>query len=114
MTKDPFVFVHHIIDAISDIEKYRQDVASLDEFKVDIKTQDAIARKLEIIGEAVNNLPKEFLEKYSDVNWQGPIGLRNVISHEYFELNLGTIWKLLDRDLPTLKSQMAMILKDEK
>ncbi len=113
MSKDPFVFVHHIVDAISDIEKYRKDTVNLKEFKVDTKTQDAITRKLEIIGEAVNNLSRDFLEKYSEVDWRGPIGLRNVISHEYFELSLSTIWKLLDRDLPILKSQMLKILEDE-
>ena len=111
--KDPFVFVHHISDAINDVLKYRADVADIDALKEDTKTFDAIVRKLEIIGEAVNNFPSYFLKKYPDVDWSGPTGLRNIIAHEYFELSLKIIWKLIDRDLPVLKSQVEEILKDE-
>lgn len=115
MTKprDSFIFVHHVSDAIDDIFKYRHDVKDLDELRNDSKTFDAITRKLEIIGEAVNNLPSEFLQKYPDVNWIGPIGLRNVLSHEYFDLSLKTIWNLIDKDLPVLKTQILKILEDE-
>lgn len=111
--RDTFVFVHDISDAIDDILKYRQDVKTVEELESDTKTFDAIVRKLEIIGEAVNNLPKEFLEKYNQIDWRGPVGLRNVISHEYFEVSGKIIWNLIDRDLPVLKDQILKILKDE-
>lgn len=114
MTKDPFVFIHHIHDALQDIEDYKSDVPTLSDLKSDKKTQDAIVRKLEIVGEAINNLSSEFLAHYPKVNWKGPINLRNVISHEYFELNLEAIWRLFDTDIPVLKSQILEILKDEK
>lgn len=111
--KDPFVFIHHVSDAIDDILKYRQDVKNLDELRNDPKTFDAIVRKLEIIGEAVNNLAQEFLQKYPEVDWAGPVGLRNVLTHEYFDLSLKIIWELIDKNLPVLKAQILKILEDE-
>lgn len=113
MTKDPFVFIHHIDDAITSIEAYKQDVKTYEEFVSDTKTQDAIIRKLEIVGEAMNHIDESFLSKYPNIDWKGPINLRNIISHEYFNLNLKTIWKIFNEELPTLKSQVKEILKDE-
>ena len=60
MIKDQFVFIHHIDDAISSIETYKQDVKTYEEFVSDNKTQDAIIRKLEIVGEAMNHVDKRF------------------------------------------------------
>ena len=113
MIKDPFVFIHHIDDAITDIESYKKDVRTLEAFMVDTKTQDAITRKLEIIGEAMNHLDDSFLAKYPNIDWKGPINVRNIISHQYFNLNLKIIWKIFSEELPTLKSQVKEILKDE-
>ncbi|MEK7504185.1 MAG: DUF86 domain-containing protein [Patescibacteria group bacterium] len=113
MIKDQFVFIHHIDDAISSIETYKQDVKTYEEFVSDNKTQDAIIRKLEIVGEAMNHVDKSFLAKYPNIDWKGPINLRNIISHEYFNLNLKIIWKIFNEELPALKSQVKEILKDE-
>ncbi len=113
MTKDPFVFIHHIYDAISDIEEYKSDTPTFKDLQADKKTQDAIVRKLEIVGEAINNLPLEFRGKYPEVDWKGPVNVRNIISHEYFDLDLDIVWKLFDRDIPIFKSQMEEILKSE-
>lgn len=113
MIKDQFVFIHHIDDAISSIETYKQDVKTYEEFVSDKKTQDAIIRKLEIVGEAMNHIDSGFLAKYPHIDWKGPINLRNIISHEYFNLNLKTIWKIFNEELPALKSQVKEILKDE-
>ncbi len=64
MTKDPVVFLKHIMQSIEIIEGY-----DTEHFLKDVKLQDAIIRRLEIIGEAIKNLPKELTDKHPEVPW---------------------------------------------
>ena len=68
--RDPDVYLGHIEDAIRDVNQYLGDY-TWEEFLDDGKTQDAVMRKLEVIGEAVKNFPEEFLEKWPDNTLQG-------------------------------------------
>lgn len=108
--KDPTVFVNHIFEAIQDINEYKKRTASYDEFAENEMVQDAIIRKLEIIGEAAGNLPAEFITSHSQVNWRGPKTLRNVLAHQYFEVNLKAVWEVVDRDLPILEKEIKILL----
>jgi uncharacterized protein with HEPN domain len=109
--KDYKAYIHHILDAITAIEKYTQGM-SFEEFEKDGKTIDAVIRNFEVIGEASSKLPKEFKESYQDVPWKSIIGLRNVLIHDYLGVDIFAVWGNLKRDLPTLKGQMESILKD--
>ena len=64
---------------------------------------------MEIIGEAVNNLPEEFKEKHSGIPWREISGMRNVLIHEYFGINMERVWNLIDKDLTELKEKVEEI-----
>jgi uncharacterized protein with HEPN domain len=97
-----------ISEAIEKIEKY---TGGLDQnsFKTDDKTSDAVTRNLEIIGEAANRLPADFLKLHPEVEWEKIIGLRHRIVHEYFGVDLSLIWQILQKDLPGFKINLEKI-----
>ena len=97
-----------ILDAIEAIEDY--SVSSYDEFLADSKTQDAILYNLLIIGEAANQISDEFQERHHTIPWSSMIGTRNIIVHGYDQVKLQIVWKILQQDLATLKSEIANVL----
>ena len=68
-----------------------------------------MVRNLEIIGEAANRLPDSFKGGHSEIEWIKIIGLRHRIVHEYFGVDLGIIWEIVQRDLPAFKRQLGNI-----
>lgn len=67
---------------------------------------DVVVRNLEIIGEAARNIPEEYKEKHSNLPWLDMIGMRNKVIHEYFGVDMDTLWKTIHEDLPKLKEQI--------
>ena len=110
MKKNPKIFLSHILESINEIEK---DIAGLDELEFFRNTtvQDAVIRRLEIIGEATKNLPKSFRDKHPEIQWRKVAGLRDVIAHEYFGLSLKLIWKIVQNNIPELRAQISKILE---
>ena len=94
-----------IREAIEKIERYTADL-SLDGFMADEKTQDAVVRNLEIIGEAANRLPQEFKAQFADIEWPKIVGLRHRIVHNYFGIDLKIIWRIINEDLRVFKAQL--------
>jgi len=94
-----------IREAIEKIERYTRDL-SLDGFMADEKTQDAVVRNLEIIGEAANRLPEEFKVQFADIEWPKIVGLRHRIVHDYFGIDLKIIWRIINEDLRVFKAQL--------
>ena len=72
----------------------------------DEKTVDAVIRNLEVIGEASSHLPTEVQEQYEDVPWGMMKGIRNILAHEYFGIDLEIVWKTAKEDLPILKKRL--------
>ena len=97
-----------ILDSISKIFEYTKGYSFRD-FSKDSKTIDAVVRNFEIIGEAANHISKK-LRKDFDIPWERIIGLRNVIIHEYFGVDLKIIWKIIKQQLNDLKKQLEKIL----
>jgi len=98
-----------ILEAIEAIEAY--SVSSYDEFLADTKTQDAILYNLIIIGEAANQISSEFQEQYYTIPWSSMIGTRNIIVHGYDQVKLQIVWKILQKDLESLKSEITKVLE---
>ncbi len=113
MSKRPInLLLNDIRQAIDRIEQYIKNL-SFDAFSGDQKSVDAVARNLEIIGEAASRLPDEFKEKYSEIEWHKVVGLRHRIVHEYFGVDLEIIWQILHKDLPELKEKIVQIMDKE-
>jgi uncharacterized protein with HEPN domain len=113
MKKNPEIFLKHIIESIESIEKYTENI-SQDKFFESTRTQDAVVRRLEIIGEAVKNLPMSFRNKYPDIPWRKAAGMRDVLIHEYFGVDLALIWEIIKKDLPNFKKQILGLLQRVK
>jgi len=94
--------IDDIIEAIDKIERYTSGI-DFDEWQQDEKTVDAVIRNIEVIGEASSHLPIEIQEQYKDVPWRMMKGIRNIVAHEYFGIDLEIVWKTVKEDLPVLK-----------
>ncbi len=99
-----------IKEAVIRIEKYAADIEYA-EFLEDIKTQDAVVRNLEIIGEAVKNISADFRKKHKEVEWKNIAGFRDKMIHHYFGINWEIVWDVIKNKLPELEDQIEKILK---
>lgn len=106
--KDDLIFLQHIIDAIKDIEEYTCN--GEDSFYSTKMIQDAVIRNLEIIGEAVKNISPATRIEYPDVSWKQIAGLRDVLIHHYFGVDLETVWLVVEKRLPALSERIEFIL----
>jgi len=111
MKKDNLLFLNHILVAIDDIEEFIKDTTSVESFIIDKKTQGAILRSFQVIGEAANNLDENFIESNPDIEWEKVIGMRNFIIHEYFGVDLNIVWDTIKEDLPTFKENIKKLLQ---
>ena len=81
-----------------------------DTFLEDFKTQDAVIRNLEIIGEASKNLSEEFRKTHTKVPWKSIAGMRDKLIHDYFGVNVDIVWGVATEDLSRLVNQISQIL----
>jgi len=107
--KDVKVFLEHILESINLISAYVSQL-SKDDFLDSHQVQDAVIRRLEIIGEAVKNLPLGFRKRHAEVPWRQIAGMRDVLIHGYFGVDLELTWKVVREDLPELEQKIARIL----
>jgi uncharacterized protein with HEPN domain len=113
MKHDPSVFLKHIRDSITDIEGYTQDIDSQTFLAYKNKEkQDAVVRRIEIIGEAVRNIPVEFQNAHPEVPWQKIAGMQHKLVHEYFGVDLELVWAVVESDLPVLKKHVEELLRN--
>lgn len=108
--RDLKLFLQDMMESMEQIEEYRDEIGTEEKFMHDRKTQDAIVRRLEIIGEATKNIPANFRSKFPEVPWKKIAGLRNVLTHEYFGVNIERVWAITEKDLPGLKKQIEKII----
>jgi uncharacterized protein with HEPN domain len=106
-------YLGHIIEAI---ERIHESVADLDEiaFLHDKKTQDAVIRNFEIVGEAARNIERHhpsFAAAHSEIPWSAIYTMRNRVAHGYFKVDLELVWKTIHTDLNELHVQVANLLK---
>ena len=97
-----------IQEAIERIDKYAR--GGWEEFRSNELVQVWIVRHLEIIGEAVRGLSAEFRREHDHVPWREIAGMRNILAHEYFEIDLAEVWAAVDKELPDLKASISAIL----
>src|SRR3989344_5136468 len=99
--KDASVYLEDIFNAIEHIEKYA--VGGKQEFLRKHMKQDAIIRQLAVIGEAVKKLSSTLKKKHTDIPWKDIADMRDILIHNYADVDLDTIWNTVKQDLPSLK-----------
>jgi len=105
------LFVADILNSINNIESFSINLSE-QKFLNDELHQSAIVRQIEIIGEAVKNIPDSFRDKYPEVPWKKAAGMRDLIIHTYFSVDLDTVWRVIKTDIPILKVQIQKIMED--
>ena len=105
-------FLSDILEGAHRIAAYTAGM-SYEAFLADTKTQDAVARNLEIIGEATKGLSGEIRTMYPDIPWRSMAGLRDRLIHHYFGVNLDIVWQITSDELPDAASQLRNILGDD-
>jgi len=110
MKKDTKIFLEHILESINLIEEYMQDKTKT-EFLETKQLQDAVIRRIEIIGEAVKNIPDDIKEKYKDIPWRNIMGMRDILIHQYFGVDLELTWEVINNNIPELKKKISSVKK---
>jgi uncharacterized protein with HEPN domain len=108
--KDATVYLRHIRDTIARIKKYTAQ--GREDFHENTMAQDAVIRNLEVIGEAVRNLPPDLRRRHPEVPWRSITALRNVLIHKYFGVDLEIVWRVVQRRIPTLKRHVGTLLSE--
>jgi len=112
MPRDFRLYLDDILESCRKIRHFTEGM-SFEEFQQDAKTQDAVIRNFEVIGEAANRLPEEVRSLYHDVEWAKIVGFRNILIHEYFGIRLDTVWSAVQEKVPSLEKQTKEALNEE-
>jgi len=102
--------LNDIKEAIRRINIYIENL-SYEQFLEDLKTEDAVVRNLEVIGEAAENISEELKRKYSQIPWKDLAGVRDRLIHHYFGVNFDIVWDIAKKELPAITLQVEEILK---
>jgi uncharacterized protein with HEPN domain len=104
-------YLNDITTAITNISEFIKEM-DYDDFINDKKTEFAVIRALEIIGEATKNIPDSIKDKYPDIPWKSITGMRDKLIHAYFGVRLELVWNTVFEILPPLKKEFQQILLD--
>lgn len=109
MSRNLQLYLEDILVCATKILRYTQGM-NCEEFVADEKTYDAVLRNLQIIGEAVKNIPTQIRQKHPEVEWRKIAGLRDILAHTYFSLENDILWDIVQNKISTLIEQIEQML----
>jgi uncharacterized protein with HEPN domain len=109
MSRDWTFYLEDIAEAAEKILAYSEQV-DYEEFSRKTMVYDAVVRNLEVIGEASKKLPDQVLAEMPEIEWRKVIGLRDVIAHGYFGLNVDVLWDVVQNRIPALRTAVTRVL----
>jgi len=108
--KDYSIYLADIIEAMAKIQRYT-DGLTFESFAANEMVVDAVNRNLEIIGEAARSIPESIRNSNPQIPWQRMIGLRNMVIHEYFGIDLSIVWEIVRVNIPDTRPLIEAMLK---
>ncbi len=111
MPRDYRVSLKDVLEAIATVSEFIGSI-NREEFQGDKKTLHAVVRNLEVIGEAIKNVPSEVRDQHPQVPWERIAGLRDILIHHYFGIDADIVWDIVANKLPELKQQIQAILRE--
>ncbi len=109
MSRESRLFLEDIVACCDKVGRYTLGL-TLDKFRATEMVVDAVARNLELVGEASKRLPDDLRQRYPDVPWRKMAGLRDVIVHGYFGIDIALLWDIAQKDVPVVRHKIAAIL----
>ncbi len=106
-------YLQDILDAVAAIEQFTTGI-ELESFSQNLEKVFAVSRAIEIIGEAVKQIPDSVRSQYPDIPWRDMAGMRDKLIHDYFNTDVEIIWKAVQEDVPQLKMMISQVLADLK
>jgi len=105
------IFLEDIIQSADKIRRYTKGL-EYDDFVRNEMVTDAVLRNIEIIGEAAGNIPDDIRSRYSHIPWRRIVGLRNIVIHAYFNVDLNIIWQIVTVNLPEIRDDIRSVSDD--
>jgi uncharacterized protein with HEPN domain len=106
------LYLTDIIEATDAISRFIAEV-DRDEFANDEMRQSAVVQKILVIGEAASHISETLRDKYPEIEWPKIVGMRHILVHGYFGIDLDIVWQVATRRVPELRNQIARILAKE-
>lgn len=113
MKRSNYIFLFDILKSIEFIEKFTKHFTMEDFLNAEME-QFAVIRNLEIIGEAARNISDDFKKSHPRIPWRSINGFRNILVHEYFDVDMEAVWNVIANELQSLKEEISQALKNER
>jgi uncharacterized protein with HEPN domain len=108
-SRNYILFLEDIVNSMEKVKTYINNLTYAEFSEKDIVI-DAVVRNLEVIGEAAKNVPMKIIEENKQIPWRRMIGLRNIISHEYFGIDLNIVWTIITKNLPDTRKDIEELI----
>lgn len=106
--KDDRLYLGHMLEAVDRLLVYGKEGEEV--FRSDLKTQDAVVRNLQVMGEAVKKVSAETRAAHPEIPWRDIAGMRDRVVHDYFGISLDIVWDVLQNHIPPLREKVARVL----